>query len=422
LEFAKNHITVFEHESLRIDRGVYRLTDIQLKALQLFYGEQGIPYYSLIHNGVKFNEYVGVIQVGDLIIEVLPKVDKSSHSKKEWQQALINMLRVVGLFNLKAPSKSTLSLKSNSILELYFELFINELEYLIRQGLIKKYRSVENNTTSLKGSLQFSKHLSKNIVHQERFYVRHSNYDKEHLLHQILYKTLKLLKNINRFIQLDSRINRLLFDFPELKDINVSSESFDKIHYCRKSIVYKEAINISEMLLLNYHPNIKKGQNDVLALMFDMNLLWEKFVYVCLRKFKKEDVSISAQNNKYFWKPNKGNRTSMIPDIVINQGEENCIVLDTKWKNLNGNNPSPDDLRQLYVYSKYYKAKKVALVYPGSSQTSIIKEGTYFDENSGEIGNEICSVISLPIEKNFDKWQRLIADVLFEWFGYDIHE
>jgi 5-methylcytosine-specific restriction enzyme subunit McrC len=419
LEIAKNHITVFEHENLRIDRGAQRLSDIQLKAMQLFYGEQGVPYYSLIHNGVKFNEYVGVIQVGDLIIEVLPKVDKSSNSKKEWQRALINMLRVVGLFNLKAPSKSALNLKSNSILELYFELFINELEYLYRQGLIKKYRSIENNTTALKGSLQFSKHLSKNIVHQERFYVRHSNYDKEHLLHQILYKTLKLLKKINRYIQLDSRINRLLFDFPDLKDINASNDTFDRIYYCRKSIVYKEAINISELLLLNYHPNIKKGQNDVLALMFDMNLLWEKFVYVCLRKFKDKDLSISAQNTKHFWKPNKGYRTTMIPDILINQGKENCIVLDTKWKNLNGYNPSPDDLRQLYVYSKYYQAKKVALVYPYSLKETIVKAGTYFNELSGEIGHEECSVISIPVEEDFVKWQKMIAEDIFEWCGLD---
>jgi 5-methylcytosine-specific restriction enzyme B len=43
-------------------------TDGELKALQRFHENEGDNYYSLIHNGIQFKQYVGVIQVGDLII------------------------------------------------------------------------------------------------------------------------------------------------------------------------------------------------------------------------------------------------------------------------------------------------------------------------------------------------------------------
>src|SRR5438045_3314521 len=119
-------ITVFEHESIFVGRSGKSITKDQLHALQVYFGN-GIPFFSLINNGVKFNEYVGVIQVGNTVIEILPKSDKNSAGKAEeenWKKILIGMLRAVYGFEIKATSSSSLRIKTNHILDLYFELFI----------------------------------------------------------------------------------------------------------------------------------------------------------------------------------------------------------------------------------------------------------------------------------------------------------
>lgn len=410
----EKHITVYEHETLRYDRGEQRITETQLEALQVYYGEKGVPYYSLVHHGIKFGSYVGVLQVGNTTIEILPKADKSG-DEESWRKVLIGMLRASGVFDIQAPSSSNLHLRANSILDLYFELYIKELEYLLHLGLVKKYRKTEANQTALKGSLQFSKHIQQNLVHKERFFVKYTTYDKDHTIHQILFKAIKLLQRINTNGVLSSRIGSLLLNFPEVADIKVSESLFEKLQFDRKTERYRTATDIAKLLLLNYHPDVKRGRNDVLALMFDMNVLWEQFVYVSLRKHKSEDTTITAQHTRNFWKPDSGSRSSMKPDIVINKDKENCIVLDTKWKNLNGYNPSPEDLRQMYVYMKYYSAKKVALIYPGSE--TCVKSGKYFTEGTKEIGEAECSVISLNVEKEIKRWQREIALNIEQWIN-----
>jgi 5-methylcytosine-specific restriction enzyme subunit McrC len=418
LNSRKNHITVFEHETIRFDKGSERISEEQFNALRLYYGEKGVPYFDLCYNGVRFNEHVGVIQVGNTLIEVLPKADKDFHTKEQeikWRCLLIDMLRVVSSFEIKATSQSDLKIKPNTILDLYFELFVKEVEYLLHNGLVKKYRKKEGNVTALKGSLQFAEHLQQNLTHQERFYVNYTTYDHEHLIHFILYKTIRLLKKINTSVMLHSRIGTLLLDFPEMPDIKVSEITFNKLVFNRKTQAYKKAIEIARIILLQYHPDVSKGRNHVLALMFDMNKLWEQFIFVTLRKNSIPGITVSAQTSKDFWKPQKGYKSRIRPDILIKKLNENYAVLDTKWKNLNGYNPSPEDLRQMYVYHEYYGAKQVALVYPGSD--SFKTSGSYLHPNTSEELNKECSIINLSVESNIRQWQSSICHQFEEWLS-----
>jgi 5-methylcytosine-specific restriction enzyme subunit McrC len=226
-------IVVYEHESLKLNQKGF--SDDHLLALQRFHGEKGTPYFSLIHNGVKFSEYVGVLKVGSKLIEILPKADRATDDEQgKWRSVLIHMLRSVGTFTTHAPSHAPLTLKSNFILELYFQLYIQELEKLSHQGLVKQYHQIEGNRSSLKGSLYFPKHIQQNFIHQERFYTRHTTYSPENVYNQILLKGLKLVTSLNSEVTLSGRISNLLLNFPELKDIPVSSATFQRLTYNRK--------------------------------------------------------------------------------------------------------------------------------------------------------------------------------------------
>jgi 5-methylcytosine-specific restriction enzyme subunit McrC len=164
-------IKVYEHQSLRVKVGT-EFSHSELLMLQTYYGK-GCPYFSLIHNGVLFNQFVGVLQVGHITIEVLPKMDRGEDDKELWQGFLIDMLRAAGLINKDITGESSLKLKYNSILDLYIELFLKELRYLLQTGLVKKYRKTEGNNFALKGALDFTKNIRYNLTHAERLYIRY---------------------------------------------------------------------------------------------------------------------------------------------------------------------------------------------------------------------------------------------------------
>jgi 5-methylcytosine-specific restriction enzyme subunit McrC len=238
----------------------------------------------------------------------------------------------------------------------------------------------------------------------------------EHKLHYIIYKTIRLLRQINTNADLSSRIATLLLNFPEMPDVDISASTFESIIYNRKNVSYKKCIEIARLLLLHYHPDVSKGRNNVLALMFDMNKLWEQFVYVSIRNHKNVGNRITAQTSKNFWKPNVGQCSTIRPDIVINiSNNEHCVVLDTKWKNLNGYNPSPEDLRQMYVYHQYYAAKRVALVYPGNGNSS--NGGYYLHPQTNEVLDMECSVIAIDVDINVKEWQKKICKNIEDWFS-----
>ena len=92
----------------------------------------------------------------------------------------------------------------------------------------------------------------------------------------------------------------------------------------------------------------------MLALLFDMNKLWEEYIVVRLRQAtsSKVDFKTQEQNSTPFQ-----SSTCIKPDIVLKKGDSTFIV-DAKWKNIASNKPSTHDLRQMYVYNDYWKSDK----------------------------------------------------------------
>jgi len=361
----KNLIQVFEHEPLKINYED-KFKEHHFDALVKFNDKNKNKYFSVGHRKISFSQYVGVIQVKDLTIEILPKADKFEEkiAKEKRRQALLEMLKTCKFIKLESISNAYLKLRSSSLLDLYFDLFLNEVGKLVRHGLSKKYRKIKNNLEALKGKIDFKNHIKHNYIHKERVYCEYQKYDRNNLLNQILLKAVTILLQTSTNPGILSRAKRVLFDLDNIDLINVSEENFSKVVLDRNTERYKVALEIAKLIILNYSPSIQSGREDVLAILFDMNKLFENYIYRKLKQLEKTHHQLRIREHRKLRKNFWGTR-GIKPDILVENIETNKnLVIDTKWKILKEPKPSDEDLKQMFVYNHYYNSKLSILLYP----------------------------------------------------------
>lgn len=399
-------IPVFEHQSLKIGENGFE--ESHLQSLEKFLGnndETTFPYYTLIHNGVKFRNYVGVLCVNGLTIEVLPKTDRDTQGDNYWRNKLLLMLSKVYKLDVKSPSDAHQDISMSSpILDVFIKRFLDEVNSLLNRGLVKCYHKEEGNRTALKGKLLIGEQLRRNFVHKERFYARYTTYDYEHVMNCLLRQALEVAVSVSRNANIRGSAVSTLFNFPELHEIPVSSQLFDNLVFDRKTEDYRMAIKLAKLLLLHSVPNRAGNGDRILALMFDMNKLWEEYVYIMLRRNLKE-YDVRAQETMDFWEQQKGSSKTIRPDMVVRKKNNEVVaILDTKWK-CPEDVPSDGDLHQMFVYSKMYSTNKVALVYPSTGDD--YPRCAHFLDNS--TNRTSCDMFFLKIDgANFggsiEKW------------------
>ncbi len=344
-------LQVFEQQTLRI--GEQGFTQAHFLA---FAERPALKYYTVLHRAVRFGQYVGVLKIDDLTLEILPKADAATKPDiNRWREVLIAMLRYCRFLKLETLRSASLRLRQHSILDVYLELFLQEVEHLLQKGLIKKYRREAKQTIALKGQLQFAKQLQHNLTHQERFYTRHETYDFDHLLHQMLWQALCITQNMATTPTLRTRVQQLKARFPKVTTQHITQRHFDRLPKNRQTQRYQDALDIARLLILNFQPDVQGGQHSLLTLLFDMNLLFEEYVY---QRLRRAGLWVQRQQSHPFW-----NRRNIRPDILLHLDNQ-TIVLDTKWKVLRRVSPSMQDVQQAFVYAQYFGARKTVLLYP----------------------------------------------------------
>ena len=369
-------IQKFEYEPLYVGEEDFR--QLHFDALTAYNDKHDSQFFTVGNKKIVFKSFVGVMYVAGITIEVLPKGDRYTNTekrKKKWQTALVNLLYECKKINLKGIQSAQLSLQHHSLLEFYLNHFLNEVDEILRHGYMRKYGKQSGQKKSLKGALHFPKHISTNYIHKERFYTKHQVFDYNHPLNQILKTALNVLLKMNVSSSLIGKAQNLDLKMEGVDFIHPDKIKKHSLYFDRRVSHYENAIQLALMIINEYSPTLQSGQNNVIAFLFNMNDLFEEFIYRRLRKeeYKYGDISLSItdQVSKKFW-----DYKTIRPDILMSFKEgqqEKNLIIDTKWKLLDDTVPSDADLKQMFVYNLYFSSDRSILLYPNSGLDDLPK-------------------------------------------------
>ena len=323
--------------------------------------DENVPFLRIASGvGGKFiqaRNYVGVLQTkSGLTIEILPKITDKTDTDKS-KAVFVKMLRTLKNFPFKSSNLASLKTQNLPLLEIFISMFLCELEALVKKGIKSDYVTLEDNLKFLKGKLNINEQIKRNSIHKERFYVEYSKFLSDIKINQIIKTTLKFLYKKSNSSKNQQKIRELLFIFDEVSECEDYKNFFTKLIINRQVKHYKQTLLWCKIFLLGNSFTPHKGDDLALALLFDMNALFESYVGNFIKK--KHPGTSLQHSEKHLVEDPKSFR--LRPDIFL----EDKFIADTKWKIIKSRDDiSQADLYQLYAYGKKYNCGKLYLIYP----------------------------------------------------------
>jgi len=326
---------------------------------------------------IQVTSFVGVIRAPDgYQIEVLPEVGKAiGGGAIEARQLLIEMLCCLHGFRHVMTDKAKLSAAKMPLLEIFISEFLRTVEHIVKRGIRSDYRQRQDNLLALRGKLLISSHLRQNLFRADRFFTEHDNFSTDRPENRLLHATLRrvlLLTGTQANQKLARELNFVFADVPSSTQIRLD---FQQVRLDRGMGYYADALAWARLILNEESPMTGSGRHTAPSLLFPMEAVFEAYVAKHLPQQLTPHLILKSQaRSHHLVRHREQNWFRLKPDLLVRNSDRDLLVLDTKWKLLDGQKAngtdkyglSQSDFYQLQAYGLSYLdgAGDVVLIYP----------------------------------------------------------
>jgi 5-methylcytosine-specific restriction enzyme subunit McrC len=336
------------------------------------------------YRNIKLGNFCGVVPMGADTLEILPKIYRSDAEAPANRAMMLHMLTVCRSLPLFESGPSSLALQNHQLLDIFIDQFCSAMFRQVRRGLIRVYQQQQENLRVLRGRINWQRQLHDNLVHQERIFCNFDELVEDNPYNQAIKATLSLVQRLCRSnLILQRKLRKLAFIFADVSRCPVMANDVAALPRNRLTQRYENILKWCEWFLRLRSPDLKGGSEDATGLLFDMNLLFENYIFRTIEHIVRSHAEfrhlrVTAQRpvrylmRKHSPASNDKQYFQMRPDIVITRrGNPTPIaIIDTKWKLLSrieaGNKwgIKQADVYQMFAYAKRYNCPRIILLYP----------------------------------------------------------
>ena len=388
-------ISIFEHECFPEQEQPSESEKIALDGLR---GPCNEKMFAVGWKKVKATSFVGVVQLGKRVIQVLPKmysrqldVERNvAECGREATANLLFLLNYTGKLRVTEPEIERLTEKSAPLSEILYWIFARQLWDGIRRELLRGYISVEERLNVIKGRWLVAVQAQRSDGwRRDRFDLAYDEFTEDNLPNRLFNATVLYLSRWTTWSDTRSHLAQLRSAFADVADIIPRPKDFSEAaqwmqRYRRRAgggQLYRPLLEMARMFWTGAGPQPSPGRLDAFTFMFDMNELFEEFVAGFIRRelravWLARGWSLRPQSGtRHLLCDESGkNLFRLVPDIRFETAtNETDLIVDTKYKRLEADDAkarvAEADAYQMFAYKERYRCPRVVLLYPQTSET-----------------------------------------------------
>ena len=251
-------------------------------------------------------------------------------------------------------------------------LFPRYLKAAMRKGLFKTYIRNRYNDENVKGTIDVSRHISKNTPFVGKIAYSQREYSYDNSLMELIRHTVEYIrkKPYGKSILLKAKdeVNAGVNTPPEYQLLDRRKVITDNLHAPIRHAYFREYRALQQLcLLILQHRQHKfgSGANRIYGILFDGAWLWEEYINKLIGEYFYHPRNKGGQGAQRLFTDNNGVKQGLIYPDFISKDSDNRIIADAKYKPID--NIGNKDYLQILAYMFRFDARKGYYIYPKAS-------------------------------------------------------